>query len=126
MALLFSGRAAEAVAPLNRGLQLSPFDPQNFVWFNLLGLAHLFAGDAERALQSALRALKVRPDWRPCLETTVCCYVALGQNDKAGRLVAEMGELAISPGDALAPFREGNPHWAAQMRTMLRAAGFND
>jgi tetratricopeptide (TPR) repeat protein len=39
MARLFSGAPAEAIAPLERGLQLNAFDPQNFVWFNLLSLA---------------------------------------------------------------------------------------
>ena len=50
MALLFSGRALEATAPLEQGLRLSPYDPQNFVWLNILALAHLFAGRQESAL----------------------------------------------------------------------------
>ena len=44
MALLFSGRASDAIAPLEYGLRLSPYDPQNFVWFNVLALARLFSG----------------------------------------------------------------------------------
>lgn len=123
MAQLFSGHAAEAIAPLERGLRLSPFDPQNFVWFNLLGLAHLFGGRAESALEAALRSLKVRPDWLPSLETVVCCYVALDQKEKGHRLLAQIHDLKRSPGDALAPLKEGNPGWAEQIRSMLRAAG---
>ena len=53
MARLYSGDAAGAIAPLTRGLQLNPFDPQNFVWYNTLAYAHLFAGQAQAALQFA-------------------------------------------------------------------------
>ena len=68
MALLFSGRASEAIAPLERGLRLSPYDPQNFVWFNMLALARLFTGRAEDGLEAAIRALQVRPNWWTTLE----------------------------------------------------------
>src|SRR5207249_4134548 len=52
LALLFSGRAPEAIAPLEYGLRLSPYDPQNFVWFNVLALARLFSGRAEAGLEA--------------------------------------------------------------------------
>jgi TolB-like protein len=50
MALLFSGRASEAAAPLEQGLRLSPYDPQSFVWSNLLALARLFQASRRRPL----------------------------------------------------------------------------
>src|SRR5260370_40013745 len=55
MALLFSGRATEAIAPLEYGLRLSPYDPQNFVWFNILPLAPLFSARARARLQPPAR-----------------------------------------------------------------------
>ncbi|MGA8005889.1 MAG: winged helix-turn-helix domain-containing protein, partial [Burkholderiales bacterium] len=61
MARLYAGAPAEAIGPLERGLRLNRYDPQNFVWGNLLALAHLFAGDAEQARASATRAVKLRP-----------------------------------------------------------------
>jgi len=64
MAHLFGRRASSAIAPLQRGLRLSPHDPQNAVWFNVLALAQLFTGDPESALLTAARALRNRPDWR--------------------------------------------------------------
>jgi hypothetical protein len=54
MAQLFRGSATKAVAPLERGLSLSPYDPQNFAWYNLLALAHVFAGAPEQALAARL------------------------------------------------------------------------
>lgn len=122
MARLFGGRAAEAIAPLSRGLRLSPFDPQNFVWCHLLAFARLFAGEAEGALQAALRGLQVRPDWRPGLETVLCCHVALGRIEEARRLAAQAGEPSAAPGNVLVPLRERNPHWAAMIDAMLRTA----
>jgi tetratricopeptide (TPR) repeat protein len=61
MARLFSGKASEAVPPLERDLRLNPYDPQNFVWLNLLGLAHLFSEHPDRALDAAMKAQRIRP-----------------------------------------------------------------
>lgn len=123
MARLFSGRASEAVISLERGLSLNPYDPQNFVWFNLLGLAHLFSGHPDRALDSVMKAQKVRPAWRPIFETLVCCYAALGRSDEAQRAVTEIRRLDEPAGDALAPLLASNPRWREQRLAYLRDAG---
>jgi len=123
MALLFSGRAAEAIPPLEHGLRLSPYDPQNFVWFNMLALARLFSGHAETALEAAGRALRVRPDWRTSLEVLVCCHAALEQWDDARRCARDMAGLTKQAGDIIAPLRANNPHWATQMQDALIRAG---
>jgi TolB-like protein len=125
MARLFSGAPAEAIAPLERGLQLNAFDPQNFVWFNLLSLARLFAGQYESARDAAERAVSVRPDWRPSLETLACCYIELDRNEEAHRCVEQLRQLSGSSGDALAPLRERNYHWADRINAMLRKAAQN-
>ena len=123
MARLFSGNAPEAVAPLERGLRLNPYDPQNFVWLNLLGLAHLFSGHPDRALDSALKAQKVRPAWRPIFETLASCYVVLGRMEEARRTVMEMANLDAPAGDALAPLSASNPSWREQRLAHLRDVG---
>jgi len=122
MALLFSGRAAEAIVPLEYGLRLSPYDPQNFVWFNLLALARLFSRRAEAGLEAATRALQVRPNWWTSLEVLVCCYAALGKWDEARRYAQQMATVTKQPGDVLAPLKSHNPDWAKQMDSALRAA----
>ena len=58
MGLLFRGSAVEAIAPLEHGLRLNPHDPQNFVWLNFLALAYQFAGQAEEAIASGVKALE--------------------------------------------------------------------
>jgi len=115
MGHLFRGNAAEAISPLEHGLTLNPNDPQNFVWLNLLSLAHLFGGTPEKALTAAIRARKVRPAWRPIYETLTCCYVALDQHREAGDSRAEMALLEKPSGDALAPLRLRSPAWAEQL-----------
>jgi TolB-like protein len=122
MALLFSGRASEAIAPLEYGLRLSPYDPQNFVWFNILALARLFSGRAEAGLEAAARALQVRPNWWTSLEVLVCCYAALGKWDEARRCAQQMASVTKQPGDVLAPLKAHNPVWAEQMTSVLRRA----
>jgi TolB-like protein len=122
MALLFSGRATEAIAPLEYGLRLSPYDPQNFAWFNVLALARLFSGRAEAALEAAARALQVRPNWWTSLEVLVCCYVALGKRDVARRCTQQMDGITRQPDDILAPLKTHNPDWADEMNNALQKA----
>lgn len=122
MALLFSGRAPEAIAPLEYGLRLSPYDPQNFVWFNVLALARLFSGRAEAGLEAAARALQVRPNWWTSLEVLVCCYAALGKWDEARRCAQQMDSVTRQPGDVLAPLKAHNPSWADEMNNALQRA----
>jgi TolB-like protein len=122
MALLFSGRASEGVAPLEYGLRLSPYDSQNFVWFNVLALARLFGGRAAPALEAALQASQVRPNWWTTLEVLVCCYSALDKWDEARRCAREMSKVVKQPGDVLAPLKAHNPSWAKQMCDALRRA----
>jgi TolB-like protein len=122
MALLFSGRALEAAAPLEQGLRLSPYDPQNFVWLNLLALAHLFAGQQEGALAAAVRAQQVRPNWWTTLEVLICCYAALARWDDARACVRQLEAVARQPGDVLAPLKLNNPHWREQMDAARQSA----
>jgi pentatricopeptide repeat protein len=103
-------------------LRLSPYDPQNFVWFNVLALARLFSGRPEAALESAGRALQVRPNWWPTMEVLVCCYAALGKWEEARRFARQMAQSTKQPGDVMAPLRTRNPKWNEQMTNALRKA----
>ena len=122
MGHLFRGNAAEAISPLERGLKLNPNDPQNFVWLNLLSLAHLFAGAHDKALAAAIKGRKVRPAWRPIHETLTCCYGALNQHQEARDCRAEMAQLEKPPGDALEPLRLRNPNWVEQLSNWVSRA----
>lgn len=122
MSRLHSGDAQGAIAPLARGLQLNPFDPQNFVWYNTLAYARLFAGDAGAALQFAARAQEVRPDWSPAVVTEICCHVELGHIEAARESHRRLRAMPAATGDTLAPMRQRNPHWARAIDGWLRSA----
>ena len=120
MARLFSGEPVAAIGPLTQGLQLNPFDPQNFVWYNTLSYAHLFAGQAQTALQFCGRAQEIRPDWAPAVESEICCQVVLGNRHAARECSRRLDVMSRAAGDALAPLKRGNPRWAADISAWLR------
>ena len=126
MARLFSGNASDAIEPLEHGLQLNPYDPQNFVWYNVLALAQFFTRRADNALKCVVRALKIRPNWRPAMETAACCYLALGRSEAAQECIEHMARLEKPSGDALLPFKRRNPHWIEEMIALLRKAGWQE
>jgi Flp pilus assembly protein TadD len=103
-------------------LRLSPYDPQNFVWFNMLALARLFAGRVEAAVEAAVRAQQVRPNWWTTLEVLTCCYAALGRWEDARACAREMGRVQKQPGDVLAPLKAKNHKWTQQMNNALQTA----
>lgn len=126
MGQLFRGSAGEASSSLERGLTLNPHDPQNFVWYNLLALASLFAGSPEDALGAAVKARKVRPAWRPIFETLACCYTALGRLHEAGLCIDQMRRLEGPSADALGPLRLRNRHWTNELASLLKKAGWQE
>jgi adenylate cyclase len=123
---LFSGNAADAIGSTERGLRLNPYDPQNFVWLQLLALAFYFADQKEKALQTAIRASKIRPTWLPALETLALCYASLDRVEEAGECVKQMRELEKPKGDLLALLKTHNPRWTEIMATILRKAGWQE
>jgi tetratricopeptide (TPR) repeat protein len=122
LARLSAGKAVEAIGAMEHGLRLSPFDPQNFVWLGNLALAQYFAGNREAALQTAMRALTIRPGWVPTMETLAICCAALERLGEARAFVEQMRQLDKPP-DVFAPMKAQRPEWAAEMASMLRKAG---
>ncbi|OKO68295.1 winged helix-turn-helix domain-containing protein [Bradyrhizobium sp. AS23.2] len=122
MAVLFSGRASDAISPLEYGLRLSPHDPQGFFWFNALALARLFSGHAEAGLKVAARALQIRPNWPTSLEVLVCCHAALGKWGEARRCAQQIAGVTSPSDDVLAPLKAHNPAWTEQMTRALQTA----
>jgi len=124
MGHLFRGHAHDALAPFERGLTLNPYDPQNFVWYNLLALAYLFAERPEDGLAAAVKGRKIRPAWRPVYETLACCYVALGRVREAEPSIAQLRQLAAAY-SGLEPLKLRNPQWARRYRDLLEQGGWS-
>lgn len=87
---LHACRPKNAIEPLEHGLRLSPFDPQNFTWLLFLSLAYAFAGEFAQGLSATRRALSLRPGWSPALKVAVFCSVAVGDKEQAQAAVSEI------------------------------------
>jgi TolB-like protein len=120
MAQLFAGRAQEAIEALERGLGLNAYDPQNFVWYNLLAFADYFAGQFDKALHAAERAWGIRPTWRISLELMACCHLALGHADAAVQCIQQMARLPEPTDKILAPLDQSSPNWRDRIDTALK------
>ena len=126
MSRLCSGQAAKAIEPLQHGFRLNPYDPQNFVWYNILALAHFFAREPREALACTVKAAQVRPTWQPTYQKMACCHLVLGNAQEARQCVEQLASLEKPPGDTLAPFKRHQPQWIEEMRTLLRNAGVDE
>lgn len=121
MAMLYFGKAAEAKCALQNGLRLNAHDPHNFVWFDLLALAHLFTGDTAQAVEAATQALKIRPASQLTVQVMAICEAASGRIDEARQCLA-----AVQPSDQslaiLGPLRTRNPQWREEIDGLLEQA----
>jgi tetratricopeptide (TPR) repeat protein len=122
-ALLCAGLAAHALEPIEYGLRLNPYDPQNFHWWRILAVARLLRGENDRALEAALRALDLRPSWRLSLDTALLCYAALKRWKEAAECIAEIEMSAQVKSDPIAVLGLQHPQWDALRRDALAHAG---
>jgi adenylate cyclase len=121
-AYLHSGRPKDAIEPLEHGLRLSPFDPQNFSWFFFLAVSYYFAGDPSKGLEDAKRALALRPHWSPALVAAILCSLALGDRQQAQSACLELDASDDARGDLIRLLTRYNPVWAEQINEGLLQA----
>jgi TolB-like protein/Flp pilus assembly protein TadD len=118
MARLYSGDAAPAVLSLRKGLRLNSHDPQNFVWYNVLGTALIFEHDFDGAVEQAMNALTVRPNWRPAIVTALCGYRAARRQRAARSTEARLARSEPSA-DALGPLWRANRRWRDEVERLV-------
>jgi adenylate cyclase len=116
---LHDSRPGDAIEPLEHGLRLSPFDPQNFSWLFFLALAYYFAGDAEKGLGTARRALALRPQWTPALKVSALCCMTLGDTHQARAIVSEIHASADTGRDLTWLISKFNSAWASHMEKVI-------
>jgi TolB-like protein len=119
MARLFDGDASRAVAPLRYGLTLNPHDPQNVTWHILLAYAELLSDMPDKAIESANRALALRPVFGPTFEVPCCCTMALGRRDDAHRWSKRLKEVDGPEGHFIDPLRASQPEYAKRISLLL-------
>jgi adenylate cyclase len=123
--LAYVGDAPAALQRAERALELSPHDAHAFRYFGALCLSHYTAGQYEEAVYWGQRAIADNPHYTSNLRFTTAALCALGRDDAARRLGAEI--MRIEPGFRLSTLREQHPYQdpgrRARIAEHLRAAG---
>lgn len=122
MARLFDGEAERAIVAFRHGLTLNPNDPQNVAWHILLAYAQLLAEQPSEALESANRALALRPLFGPAFEVLTCCTMALARLDEARRWASRMKDVGGPDSHFIMPMRANQPDYDARIARLLHQA----
>jgi tetratricopeptide (TPR) repeat protein len=118
-ALTFGGYPKEAIAPLERGMRLSPYDSQLSVMLDSLALAHYQAGDYEKAIVRAQEAM--HQTYANFSVVLAASLAQLGRLDEAHEALPPPGSKAGSRQRPLAaPY--ANPAHLEHLRQGLRLA----
>jgi adenylate cyclase len=86
------GRSAEAFAPLQMAIQLSPRDPLLNTWYFYIGHAHTHLGQYEEAIDWCHRSIAVKPFWIAYADLAAA-YALTGRESEAQAAVAELRRL---------------------------------
>jgi TolB-like protein/tetratricopeptide (TPR) repeat protein len=122
------GRAEEAEADLANAIRLSPRDPGLDRWYSLLGIADLFLGRIEPALDRLRKSVAINPNVAMA-QFFLAAAAALSGRAAEGREARDAG-LRLDPNFTVARFRNEprsqNPTYLAQRERLyegLRLAG---
>ena len=96
-----------ALVHAERAMALSPLDPGFFLYLTVAGLASLFSGRPEYALELAKRSAAVNPDWDRTYWALVATYAQLDRLAEARAALAKL--LSLSPGLAVSGARQRLP-----------------
>jgi TolB-like protein len=87
--MIYTGAAERAHEPLGRALTLSPRDPDRWWWIAYIGVAHLFAGRYDQALEWLEKSLVLMPYW----STALYAVAANAQLNRGGEAQAGLRRL---------------------------------
>lgn len=125
---VYIGESETAIEHFNRGRRLNPLDSMHHVGWNMLGLAHLSAGDFEAAESAADKALNVAAKYTPGLRIKAIACGLLGRSAEGRDAVNHL--LAINPNESLdwmeafwGPPMRRNPRLLTNMVEGARRAG---
>jgi len=120
----FVGRFDTVINYARRSLQFSPFNPLRYIMLNALSRACFLTGRYEEAIEAALRATRVNPQFAPAYVWVVASHVRLGQMAQA--LEAKRQLLHVDPNFCFtrwASYIIAPPAHKEAIATALRDAG---
>jgi TolB-like protein/class 3 adenylate cyclase/cytochrome c-type biogenesis protein CcmH/NrfG len=94
--LIVAGRAAEAVAPVERAIRLSPRDPDLYLWYYVLCHAHTHLERDAATIEWCLRSVATGKMFWHAWVDLASAYAWRGQTAEAAAAVAEI--LKLRPG----------------------------
>ncbi len=106
-ALAMAGNPEESLVQAERAMALSPLDPAFFLYLTIAGLAQLFRGRPEQALEFARRSASLYADWDSTYWVLVPAYVQLGRMAEAEAALDKL--RALTPGFTVAAARRRLP-----------------
>jgi TolB-like protein/class 3 adenylate cyclase/Tfp pilus assembly protein PilF len=103
----FLGKPDEAFDRLRNAWRLSPFDPLNFWFCTVAGLAEFVAGRYDQAVGWLRKAQRIKPRFSAC-QRTLAAALALAGDVEAAKVAAKQ-VLAIEPGFRVSVFASWYP-----------------
>jgi adenylate cyclase len=103
------GRSAEAFAPLQMAIQLSPRDPLLNTWYFYIGHAHTHLGQYEEAIDWCHRSIAMKPFWIAYADLAAA-YALTGRESEAQAAVAELRRLM--PNYTIAQWLQDGRRWS--------------
>jgi adenylate cyclase len=102
LTLAYLGRADEALERLQNVWRLNPFDPLNFYFWIVAGIAEFVAGRYDEAIVWLRRSRRANPRFIACLRTLAAALALSG--DEAGAELAARQLLEIEPSFRVSTF----------------------
>jgi tetratricopeptide (TPR) repeat protein len=87
------GRAEEGIEQIQRGMRLSPRDPQLYLFHNWLCYCHLVAGQPAEAIACGERSVRARPRFIEAWVYLAAALAVAGRGAEAARAVAKAREI---------------------------------
>jgi tetratricopeptide (TPR) repeat protein len=107
LTLAYLGRADEALERLQNVWRLNPFDPLNFYFWIVAGIAEFVAGRYDEAIVWLRKSRRANPRFAACLRTLAAVLALSG--DEAEAELAARQLLAIEPSFGVSAFMSWYP-----------------
>jgi adenylate cyclase len=88
-ALTWTERPLDAIAPLERAIRLSPFDPMTWKWLHNMVQAYFYSHELEPAIATARELIRMRPELRFPQQILVSALGHLGRYEEARAAFAQ-------------------------------------